>query len=340
MKKRQIYPLVTLLASVLLGISCNNELVTIEGAKDIPVIYGILSTKDTATYIRVEKAFSDPTRNAFEVAQIADSLYYNDAKVLLMKNGSRDTFDLTQVDGNTEGYPRKEGIFAKAPNKMYKINTALLKMKANEEWRIEVIRQGKTIAKEITKVVGEYVLTAPNTNNKTLSFRADNQFSVSIETDENEQTGRIYEANIILNIDETLNGATQSKKLVWAFDFNDNRGKIGTQFDPNITFQRRAKEFYDFLGNNVPVVLGISRTIKSIDIEVLVGGQEFIDYRKRFNSNSGITGSQTISNYTNAGGSLGFVGSRNRVFVTDYKLSSETLEAIKNTDVTRNLGFR
>jgi hypothetical protein len=338
MKKRQIYPLVVFLASILFGISCNNELVTIEGAKDIPVVYTILSTKDTATYIRVEKAFSDPTRNAFEVAQIADSLYYNDAKVSLVRNQTNERFDLTQVDGNTEGYPRTDGIFAKAPNKMYKIKTALLKMKANEEWRIEVIRQGKTIAKELTKVVGEYVLTAPV--NKTLFFRADNQFSVSIETDENEQTGRIYEANIILNIDETLNGTTQSKKLVWAFDLNDNRGKIGTQFDPNITFQRRAKEFYDFLGNNVTIVTGISRTIKSVDFEVLIGGQEFIDYRKRFNSNSGITGSQTILNYTNVGGSLGFVGSRSRVFVTDFKISNETLEAIKNTDVTRNLGFK
>jgi hypothetical protein len=337
MKKRQI-SLVLFLASVIFCISCNNELVTIEGAKDIPVVYAILSTKDTATYIRVEKAYSDPNRNAFEVAQIADSLYYNDAKVSLVRNKNSERFDLTQVDGNTEGYPRKDGIFAKAPNKVYKIKTGLLNMKANEEWRIEVIRQGKTIAKELTKVVGEYVLTAPV--NKILFFRADNQFSVSIETDENEQTGRIYEANIILNIDETLNGATQSKKLLWAFDLNDNRGRLGTLFDPTITFQRRAKEFYDFLGNNVPVVLGISRTIKSVDFEVLVGGQEFIDYRKRFNSNSGITGSQTISNYTNAGGSLGFVGSRNRVFVTDFKISNETLDALKNTETTKNLGFR
>jgi hypothetical protein len=341
MKKRQIYPLIIFLASTILGLSCNNELVTVEGAKDIPVVYAILSTKDTATYIRVEKAFSDPTRNAFEVAQIADSLYYNDAKVSLVRNKNSERFDLTQVDGNTEGYPRKEGIFAKAPNKVYKIKTALLNMKANEEWRIEVIRQGKKIADELTKVVGEYVLTAPNTNNKILFFRADNQYSVTIETDENEQTGRMYEANIILNIDETLNGVIQSKKYVWAFDLNDNRGRLNAQsFDPTINFQRRAKEFYDFLGNNITVVTGISRTIKSVDFEVLIGGQAFIDYRKRFNSNSGITGSQTILNYTNAGGSLGFVGSRNRVFVTDFKLSSETLEAIKNTDVTRNLGFK
>jgi hypothetical protein len=337
MNNRQIYPLILVLASVI-TLSCNNELVTVEGAKDIPVVYGILSIKDTATYIRVEKAFSDPNRNAFEVAQIADSLYYTDAKVSLVRIKNNERFDLVQVDGNTEGYPRKDGIFAKAPNKVYKIKTALLNMKSDEYWRIEVIRQGKKIAEEVTRVVGGYSLT---TVNKTLFFRPDNQYSIIVETDDNEQTGRIYEANIILNVDETLNGTTQSKKYVWAFDLNDNRGRINAQlFNLSITFQRKAKEFYDFLGNNVPIVTGMSRTIKSVDFEILIGGQEFIDYRKRFNSNSGITGSQTISNYTNAGGSLGFVGSRNRVFVTDFKISSETLEILKNTDVTKNLGFK
>jgi hypothetical protein len=337
MNNRQIYPLILVLASVI-TLSCNNELVTVEGAKDIPVVYGILSIKDTATYIRVEKAFSDPNRNAFEVAQIADSLYYTDAKVSLVRIKNNERFDLVQVDGNTEGYPRKDGIFAKAPNKVYKIKTALLNMKSDEYWRIEVIRQGKKIAEEVTRVVGGYSLT---TVNKTLFFRPDNQYSIIVETDDNEQTGRIYEANIILNVDETLNGTTQSKKYVWAFDLNDNRGRINAQlFNLSITFQRKAKEFYDFLGNNVPIVTGMSRTIKSVDFEILIGGQEFIDYRKRFNSNSGITGSQTISNYTNAGGSLGFVGSRNRVFVTDFKISSETLEMLKNTDVTKNLGFK
>jgi hypothetical protein len=338
MKKRQIYPLVLLIATFLLTNACKDELITVEGAKDIPVVYGILSTKDTATYIRVEKAFSDPSRNAFEVAQIADSLYYSDAKVSLVRDKTNERFDLTQVDGNTEGYPRKDGIFAKAPNKMYKIKTALLLMKPDEKWRIEVTRQGKTIVKELVSVVGEYFLTAPT--NKTLFFRTDAQFSIGIQTDEEEQTGRIYESNIILNMDETVNGATQTKKLIWPFDLDDTRSVLGNKFEPTLVFQRRAKEFFDFLGNNLQPVNGISRSIKSIEIEVLIGSQEFIDYRTRFNSNSGITGSQTISNYTNKGGTLGFIGSRSRVLVSDYKLSNETTEALKTNDLTKLLGFK
>ena len=318
--------------------SCKDELITVEGWKDIPVVYAVLSTKDTATYIRVEKAFSDPTKNAIDVAQIADSLYYADAIVSLVNDKTNERFNLTQVDGNTEGYPRKDGVFAKAPNKMYKIKTAKLAMKADEKWRIEVARQSKMIVKETVAVVGEYALAAPI--NKTLFFRNDGQFSISIQTDEEEQTGRTYEANVILNIDETLNGATKANNLVWKFRTQDTRGKLGTKFDPTVDFQNLAKEFYIFLNLNVPVVAGMSRTIKSIDLEVLIGGQEFIDYRARFNSNSGITGSQTILNYANKGGSLGFISSRSRVLGTDFKLSNETLENLKNNELTKNLGFK
>jgi hypothetical protein len=339
MKKNLIFKILLHFLALSTLLSCKDELVTIEGGKDLPVVYGLLSLADTATYIRVEKAYSDPNKNAFEVAQIPDSLYYNDAKVFLIRNKNNERFELAQVDGNTEGYPRKEGIFAKSPNKVYKIKTSLLAMQRDEEWRIEVTRQGKTIAKELVTTVGNYVLFAPT--NKTLFLRNENQFAVSIQTDEEEQSGRIYEANVILNIDETLNNATQTKKYVWKYATFDNRTKSSSnKFTSVIDFQRRGREFYEYLGNNVPVVAGISRSLKSIDIEVLIGSQEFIDYRTRFNSNSGITGSQTILNYTNKGGTLGFVASRNRVVSTDFKISNETLETIKNDALTKGLGFR
>jgi hypothetical protein len=341
MKKREITQVALLLIAFFLCNSCKNELVTIEGARDIPVVYGILSLKDSVTYIRVERAFSDPSRNAFEVAQIADSLYYKDAVVSLVNDKTNRRFLLTQVDGNTEGYPRKDGIFAKAPNILYKIKTSSLGMVANEKWRIEVVRQGNTIVKETTTLVGDYTIQAP-INNRPLFFRPEppSPFSVNIETTDNEQTGRQYEVNLNINMDETLNGITASKKLVWNFGFDDIRNINSGVYELSLSFQQQGKEFYEFLNKNVPVVIGASRTIKNIDIEVLVGGQEFIDFKTRFNSNSGITGSQTILNYTNKGGSLGFVGSRNLIVESGFTISNETLENLKNNALTKNLGFR
>ncbi|KAA3638695.1 MAG: hypothetical protein DWQ02_04770, partial [Bacteroidetes bacterium] len=49
--------------------------------KDIPVVYGFISVADTAHYIRVEKAFLEPGGDANQIAQIADSLYYDNATV-------------------------------------------------------------------------------------------------------------------------------------------------------------------------------------------------------------------------------------------------------------------
>ena len=81
--------LVVFVVSVLFFSSCDNELKLLDEWKDIPVVYGVLSPNDTAHYIRVEKAFLDPEKSAFEVARIADSLYYPDEQIeVFVKNVS------------------------------------------------------------------------------------------------------------------------------------------------------------------------------------------------------------------------------------------------------------
>ena len=79
--KCPILRITTLFAIALIFFTaCKDELNTVEGWKDIPVVYGLLSLNDTATYIRIEKAFVDPNKSAFDIAQIPDSLYYKDVK--------------------------------------------------------------------------------------------------------------------------------------------------------------------------------------------------------------------------------------------------------------------
>ena len=83
--------------------ACSNDLDLFEEKKDIPIVYGLLSSTDTAHYIRVEKAFADPNGSALDVAQIPDSLYYMDAVVSLRNVQAGEEYILTMVDGNVEG---------------------------------------------------------------------------------------------------------------------------------------------------------------------------------------------------------------------------------------------
>ena len=81
MMKKLLYFL--LLGSMLS--SCSNDFEVSAPWKEVPVAYALLSPKDSAHYVRIEKAFLDPNVSALEIAQIADSLYYpeNDIAVWL-----------------------------------------------------------------------------------------------------------------------------------------------------------------------------------------------------------------------------------------------------------------
>ena len=98
---------------ILFNTSCNDELNLIETGKETPIVYAFLSLNDTATYIRVEHAFVDAKIPADTIAKVADSLYYSNITVTLLRVKNNERFVLTRVDGNTEGYRRDDGIFAK-----------------------------------------------------------------------------------------------------------------------------------------------------------------------------------------------------------------------------------
>jgi hypothetical protein len=321
--------------------TCKNELVTVEGWKDIPVVYGLLSLNDTATYFRVEKAFVDATKTPNELAQLPDSLYYKDATVTLVRTRNSERFNLTQVNGNTEGYVRNDGIFAKAPNYLYKIKNAVLKMVADEEWRIEVQRKGETkpVAKATTKVIGSYDVTNPSTT--PVFLKLDNNFTVTLETEE--KTGKLYDVKLLFNYDETdasKPNSTVAKQLKWDFATSEKRNSRGNVPDPILSFTRKGQDFYDYLGNNIPATAGIIRGFKSIDFEIYIGGQEFSDYINVGIANTGITGSQTIPTYTNIDNGLGLFSSRSKVVKTGVKLSAEALDLLKNSEFTKKLNFR
>ena len=334
----------TALASALLStVACKNDLNPVEGRKDIPVIFGAISITDTATYIRVEKAFADPTKSALDIAQIPDSLYYDDATVTLVKIKSNERFILKKVDGNTEGYPREKGVFASAPNFIYKIKNNQLNLAADQTWRVEV--QRKTDVKPLAEskavsIVGVNAIAAP-LNNVVLNFGLTNNTSIRVETGEN--SARLYDANVIFNFTEApLANPSQTtvKKVVWRYANGSARAFFNNAPDITTTFRQPAGAFYDFLQSSLIADPSIVRKAINVDIEVNAGGQEFSDYINSASANTGITGSQSITSFTNIDRGLGLFVSRSNVKVTDFKLSQEMLENLKSSTQTKNLNFR
>jgi len=108
--------------------SCSNEVEVIGVWKDIPVVYGVINSQDSAHYIRIERAYLPPNQSALEVAKIPDSLYFdpNDVEVELyyISNTRGDTLiwprPLVRVNLVDEGIVRDTGIFQHNPSYAYK----------------------------------------------------------------------------------------------------------------------------------------------------------------------------------------------------------------------------
>ena len=147
--------------------ACSNDFDVTAPWRDIPVVYGLLNADEDVHFIRLEKAFLDPENSALSIAQVADSLYYENAIVQLerVSNGEIFTYTLQRVDGDAPGVnqPRDLGIFATSPNWLYKIDADQINLVPGETIKLIVDRgNGLPLVTAQTVVQGPMQKRRPN----------------------------------------------------------------------------------------------------------------------------------------------------------------------------------
>src|SRR6516164_7458325 len=109
--KKLIIPFIAMVSLFLLP-GCSEKFNVAAPYKNITVIYGYLDMKDTAHYIRIQKAFLDQNKSAVTMAQTSDSNFYANLNVTIAKvsfNGAtQGVIQLNRVDLNNEGYPKQQ----------------------------------------------------------------------------------------------------------------------------------------------------------------------------------------------------------------------------------------
>src|SRR6185295_9241192 len=140
--------------------SCSTDFSVTTSWKDITIVYGLLDASDTAQYIKVGKAFLDPSTSALTFAQIPDSIYYKDLNVILQDNSNGATIQMEKVDGNSEGLIKDTGIFANVPNTLYKTTQPL---NQNDGYTLVVTEpdNGKQIT-STTQIVNDFQVLTPS----------------------------------------------------------------------------------------------------------------------------------------------------------------------------------
>ena len=327
------------LIGTIIGInSCSNEFDLIDGWKDIPIVYALLSRQDSAHYFRIEKAFADPKVGGTEIARIPDSLYYDNIKVEIENSNSGERFVMQRVDGTSEGYPRAEGPFATSPNYLYKIHSDDINLEEDQVYRL-IITDGDSdqiITEANTCVIGDYTSIKSEPRNP-INFKYNSPVSITWRSDED--CAFFYDVKLLIHYEEqnpdNLNEFIE-KELEWVVERNLER----IDGNPRTGIRLVGSDFYKFLQISIPNDQVLLRKFNSIDIIVDAGGEDLFEYINIGQANTGITSSQVIPSYTNLTNGVGVFSSRNRLITTDYNISGESRDSLRDGIYTKDLNFQ
>ena len=310
--------------------ACDNELVVTDKWKDIPVVWGLISKSDTAIYIRVEKAFLDPTTSAYDIARIPDSLYYDNAIVQLKRISSGVVYTLERVNGDLEGYPRDSGIFAETPNYLYKIRANEIALAIGEKYQFILTRNDHT-----NKVTAEtIILPKPVLRNpppgSLCNFKPNSLFT--FDWNPIADAG-IFDLHVIFHYNEKspeTNNIFEPKSFDWVVVRNLTED----------IYKVDGSEFYNSVAANIEEDINAVRRYDSLDIVIWCAGLELGEFIKITQANSGITATQDIPSYTNLSEGIGIFSSRNLSNYTGFQLTNASLDSLKNGSITGDLNFQ
>ena len=318
---------VAVMVSVVIFTACDNDFDLVTDKVEIPVVYAIINAADTAQYFRVERAFIDENISALEIAQIPDSLYYADAVVTLTRVTTGEAWIMDEVDGNLEGYPRQDGVFATAPNTLYKLRTADITLESEEQYMLTIdIGDNRPQIVATTVLIKPPFLATP-ADEGGLNIDPARRFRINWN---NNSTNAIYDAYVRLFYDETIDGVTTPKSIDWSLLKNSEINEIDVL----------STGFYDLVGNSLVVDPSITRQQMGASFTLISGSIEISDYIRIGQANLGITSSGEIPVYEGSlSYGLGLFGSRFTDLRDDLVLTQLTRDSLSSGPRTGDLGF-
>lgn len=328
--------------SLIILSNCSNDFVLIDQWKNIPIVYGVLSSSEATNYIRVEKAFIDQSQDAFTLAQRPDSLYYDNITVKLQNEDTGREINLERINVEDIGVEREEGIFATTPNILYRFNNSDFPLQEDQIIKLSII-DGSTeevLTEATTAIVGQYEISESTPTNP-LQFKYDTDFSISWRSDEKQAA--VYDVFMKINYEEQNPDNTSEwfeKELLWVLDQNIEREVSGTVLVPRTTFSVSGRKFYEFLAQNIDESVQTIRVLNDIDVIIDAGGQELFNYIDVGSANTGITSNQIINTYTNLSNGLGVFSSKTRVQRFSYNLHAITRDSLREGIITSSLNFQ
>jgi hypothetical protein len=307
--------------------------------KDIPVVYSFLSLQDDTHYVRVQKAFLEPGGDAFQIAGISDSIYYDENVSVTLNNLTQGTsFVLERVAASAEGIQKEEGLFAGDPHILYKLPVAQANLEGSDEIELRVDRGDELPPARATTTVLSPMDSVPGApSNRISTWRYTQSQSVAWRSGTEAQ---IFDIRFIIYYRESSvenPSVFEEKSLEWVVR------QAVPRTDPTaarLQIEVRGESFYSFLGSALPPSQGEIRIFDNMDILITGAGAELLEYVRVSQANAGITSSQNIPTYTNVEEGLGVFTSRYELVRRGITLAESARDSLQNGIFTKQLNFR
>jgi len=330
-------------ALIIIGFSnCSNDFEVTTGGTNSPVVYGFLSPKDTATYLRIERAFVDANTSALVLSQQPEELFYEDIEVTL-SSGSN-TFTLNRVDGADEGLPRDPGIFVSSPNFLYKLVLPPGEsFNEGDDYELTITDNvSDTIITQVTTtiVVEPVILFPPEGDDFSWTSSIEAQNDIRTEFRRDIETAAIFDIRVRINYREAINGDINNLVDRSAiFSVNNN---IEPEADDETLVQVDvlATDILGGIGAAVDPTGPGPRIFQSLEVIVDAGSQDLLDFINIGQANTGLTGATVAPIFSNVPGGFGLFSSRNTTSVGGLILESQALDSLIEGRFTRQLNFR
>ncbi len=333
--------------------SCNDKLKIAAPYKNITVVYGMLNKADTAHYIRIQKAFMDENQSALEMAQIADSNFYQSLNVVVREiNASGvviNTLPLNRVDLLAEGYPKATGAFFNTPNFAFKFKYAL---SSANTYRIVItnalsgnIDSVETPIIENNLPISQFGITEWLRTNETINFV--NIYTPNGSFDEIDYSinlpRNVGAAEIIVRFNWTDSNIVTGEATYKYADFNGFNVSLNSA-QTNGSASTQNKNIYDFLKGimGAPANSNTYRYMDSCDAYLWVAGKEYKRYNDLNQNKGGLTADEIKPLYTNVKGAnvMGLVSTRTSVSKMQIPISLGTQDSLQSNSITRSLNIR
>ena len=328
--KMRFYTFLLAFLTVVLLTACSKDFNSNAPYRDATIVYGIINADDGVQYVKIYKGFLT-NDNAYEAAQIYDSLYYFDKITVVLEEYSNGRQISSHLLDTTTAIPRDLDGDMSAPKQMLYVIDQPINIANTYKLVITNKETGRVVTAETT-VVGETMITSPSAQELNITYSNTN--TIKYKAAENAAAYIIVQTFNYIEQDKTT-GVTTLKSL---------HRKVTPSPVTSTNYQYVPSALYDFICTSIEVDNTVNRYLlldSCICFEVWAVNEPYYNYVQTSTISSSVVMDHLV--YTNVECEdddlvFGFFGSR-RFVRNAYRLNQNSQDLIVSGINSRKLNF-